>query len=220
MQNKVFMLITLTVISTFAMQSAVYADEFDEPIKLEYQRLYGKEFGHNFQAGVSFGMRVDEQEFFDFSPSAGLTLFYNLTPVFAIRAETGYSRNRTQDFSRIKSIYYTAALIRIKDMRGLFSPFAELGLISEWYVFSSDIKYTLGILGFKSAIGFELKLSQALLLDLSISQTFNNRGEFSYTLNNSPCQIETVCKGEPPNNFLNDHFLNPAYIEMLLRFDI
>lgn len=219
MKNFVLKIIALCFFSSFLIQPSIVANEIDSPVNLEHEKLYGREFKPNFQLGISLGMRIGEAEHFAFSPSAGLNFYYNLSPVVAIKTEFGYANNEIKKFNQKVSIFQVGTHIRLKDMRRVFSSFIELGVVISWHRFKTDPTENTGAIGAKLSVGIELKLPNSLLLDFSFSKIFHPRG--GYVLASGvPCAEGVVCKSFALENFMNNQFLNPAYLEMQLRFNL
>ena len=212
--------ITVSLLLMFLVQSSVIAGEFESPAKIEYQQLYGKEFNRNFQLGIALGMRVDEQEYFRFSPLGSINFFYNISPVVSIRTEFGFIKYRQELQDKTISRFHTGVSIRLKDMRSLFSTFVELGINHSWYVNTTKTKQTIRTIGFKFAIGVELKLSKSILGDFSFTQMLQHTGGYAYTKYLSPCRIDFECEQFPSYNFLSEHYYNPSTLELLLRFNL
>lgn len=216
-----FRKITVCLFALLIFQTSLVAGEFESPAKIEYQQLYGKEFNRNFQLGIALGMRVDEQEYFRFSPLGSFNLFYNISPVVALRTEFGLAKNRQELQDKTISRFHTGVSIRLKDMRSLFSTFVELGINHSWYVNNTaDTKQTIRRFGFKFAIGVELKLSKSILADFSFTQMLQSVTTNYYALYSIPCNPDFDCPTYPSYNFLSEQYYNPSTLELLLRFNL
>jgi len=178
----------------------------------------GRSFSRN-RVGLGLGFRIDDLEYFTYTPTYQGRFFRYLNPSFALVGTLEY--NNYSKFSSRISVSSAAfgAGVRYETSARRLAPLVEAGIwIPHYWGTSYGWKLHDWGPGLRLAVGCAVNLGREVALDLSLSQILNHiNSDIEARLPGAPCPPGVICDyydGAP------DGAYNASALEALIRIGL
>lgn len=173
-----------------------------------------------FQLGVRTSQRIDDREYYTYTPELGARFLYHYHDLIGLVAGFSYS-NLTRLSPRTSFRSLDAEIgFRFRSPEKLFTPIFEAGFaIPTFWGVTNGRRYRETKIGLRFAAGISIWVGKETAIDITVSQVLNHlERDFDEVMDGAPCPPGEPCE---PSSYRNpEGAYNTAKLEFLLRFGL